>query len=140
MGSCSHETQGDDNGDLTSAMGLMQALISVFADDGDKIRSINAGRTRISFLLRSPLYYACVSSWREPESVVRPPLICINSLLRADVTSYITDSTTSGLLAPTNSKHYHRYSTPADIREEEQLRFTTFTRWYVPFVGHCTIH
>ncbi len=24
--------------DLTSAMGLMQAIISVFADDGDKIR------------------------------------------------------------------------------------------------------
>jgi vacuolar fusion protein MON1 len=48
----------------------MQALISVFLDDGDKLRCINAGRTRISFLLRSPLYYACVSSWGEPESLV----------------------------------------------------------------------
>lgn len=48
----------------------MQALISVFIDDGDKLRCINAGRTRITFLLRSPLYYACVSSWGEPESVV----------------------------------------------------------------------
>ena len=49
----------------------MQALISVFIDDRDKIRCINAGRTRITFLLRAPLYYACVSSWGEPESVVR---------------------------------------------------------------------
>lgn len=55
----------------TSVIGLMQALISVFLDDNDKIRCINAGRTRITFLLRPPLYYACVSSWGEPESVVR---------------------------------------------------------------------
>ncbi|KAF8610273.1 DUF254-domain-containing protein [Ceratobasidium sp. AG-I] len=49
-------------------MGLLQALVSVFADDGDRIRSINAGSTRITFVLRAPLYYACVSSWGEPES------------------------------------------------------------------------
>ncbi|KAL5501280.1 MON1 [Sanghuangporus vaninii] len=59
---------------LASTIGLMQALISVFLDDGDKLRSVNAGRTRISFLLRSPLYYACVSSWGEPESVTRSHL------------------------------------------------------------------
>ncbi|QRW27597.1 trafficking protein MON1 [Rhizoctonia solani] len=57
--------------DVSSAMGLLQALISVFADDGDRIRCINAGRTRITFVLRAPLYYACVSSWGEPESVAR---------------------------------------------------------------------
>ncbi|CAE7158676.1 unnamed protein product [Rhizoctonia solani] len=57
--------------DVSSAMGLLQALVSVFADDGDRIRSINAGRTRITFVLRAPLYYACVSSWGEPESVIR---------------------------------------------------------------------
>ncbi|CEL51677.1 Vacuolar fusion protein MON1 OS=Cryptococcus neoformans var, neoformans serotype D (strain B-3501A) GN=MON1 PE=3 SV=1 [Rhizoctonia solani AG-1 IB] len=57
--------------DVSSAMGLLQALISVFADDGDRIRCINAGRTRITFALRAPLYYACISSWGEPESVAR---------------------------------------------------------------------
>ena len=51
-------------------MGIMQALVSVFLDDGDKIRCINAGKTRITFLLRPPLYYVCASSWGEPESVV----------------------------------------------------------------------
>lgn len=59
-----------DSDALASTMGLMQALISVFIDDGDKLRCINAGRTRITFLLRSPLYFACVSNWGEPESVV----------------------------------------------------------------------
>lgn len=60
----------DSQDALSSTAGLMQALISVFLDDGDKLRCINAGRTRISFLLRSPLYYVCVSAWGEPESVV----------------------------------------------------------------------
>ena len=55
---------------MTSTIGIMQALISVFLDDNDKLRSINAGRTRITFLLRPPLYYVCASSWGEPESVV----------------------------------------------------------------------
>ncbi|KAG1855796.1 vacuolar fusion protein MON1 [Suillus tomentosus] len=35
-------------------MGIVQALLSVFLDDGDKLRCINAGRSRITFLLRSP--------------------------------------------------------------------------------------
>ncbi|RXW24495.1 hypothetical protein EST38_g1349 [Candolleomyces aberdarensis] len=61
----------EDNDNTASVIGVMQALISVFIDDGDKIRCVNAGRTRITFLLRSPLYYVCVSSWGEPESTVR---------------------------------------------------------------------
>lgn len=56
----------------TNIVGIIQALISVFLDDdNDKLRAINAGKTRITFLLRPPLYYACVSSWGEPESVTR---------------------------------------------------------------------
>ncbi|KAF7792599.1 hypothetical protein EIP86_003695 [Pleurotus ostreatoroseus] len=63
--------QEDEESDqFTSVIGLMQALISVFIDDGDKLRCINTGGTRITFLMRSPLYYACVSSWGEPESVI----------------------------------------------------------------------
>lgn len=61
---------GGDQDGMASTIGIMQALISVFLDDNDKLRSINAGKTRITFLLRPPLYYACVSSWGEPESVV----------------------------------------------------------------------
>jgi len=60
-------------------MGIMQALISVFLDDGDKLRCINAGNARINVLMRSPLYYVCVSSWGEPESVVssKPSAHCV---------------------------------------------------------------
>ncbi|PIL22468.1 hypothetical protein GSI_15156 [Ganoderma sinense ZZ0214-1] len=62
----------DANSDsVTSMFGVIQALVSIFLDDGDKLRSINAGNTRIVFLLRPPLYYVCVSSWGEPESVTR---------------------------------------------------------------------
>lgn len=62
-----------DSDDLASGMGVVQAIMSVFADDGDKLRCINCadGRTRITFVSRSPLYYVCVSSWGEPESVTR---------------------------------------------------------------------
>ncbi|KAH9936335.1 trafficking protein Mon1-domain-containing protein [Fomitopsis serialis] len=66
-----HRRDQDESDGLTSTIGIMQALISVFLDDGDKIRCINAGKTRITFLLRSPLYYVCVSSWGEPESKTR---------------------------------------------------------------------
>ncbi|THV03869.1 DUF254-domain-containing protein [Dendrothele bispora CBS 962.96] len=64
----------DDSDDMTSTIGIMQALISVFIDDGDKLRCINAGKTRMTFLQRTPLYYVCVSSWGEPESVTRSHL------------------------------------------------------------------
>ena len=62
--------QDEDSVEVASSIGIMQALISVFLDDHDKLRSINAGSCRITFLLRQPLYYVCVSSWGEPESVV----------------------------------------------------------------------
>ena len=55
---------------ITSIFGVIQALVSIFLDDGDKLRCINVDGMRIVFLLRPPLYYVCVSSWGEPESVV----------------------------------------------------------------------
>ncbi|KAF9645158.1 DUF254-domain-containing protein [Thelephora ganbajun] len=61
----------EDSVEVASSIGIMQALISVFLDEHDKLRSINAGSCRITFLLRQPLYYVCVSSWGEPESVTR---------------------------------------------------------------------
>lgn len=64
---------GESSDNVAATIGVMQALISVFFDDNDKLRCINAGRTRITFLLRPPLYYSCVSSWGESESVVSFP-------------------------------------------------------------------
>ena len=69
--SCRCTLSGSGNEyELSSTMGIIQALISVFIDEGDKLRCINAGPLRITFLLRSPIYYVCASTWGEPESVV----------------------------------------------------------------------
>ncbi|KAJ4484010.1 trafficking protein Mon1-domain-containing protein [Lentinula lateritia] len=76
-----------DDIDVSSMLGVMQALISVFIDDGDKLKSINAGKTRITFLQRQPLYYACVSTWGEPESVARSQLEYLHLQILSVVTS-----------------------------------------------------
>ncbi|KAK7048518.1 trafficking protein Mon1-domain-containing protein [Favolaschia claudopus] len=78
---------GEDSDNLTSTIGIMQALISVFIDDGDKIRCINAGSTRITFALRPPLYYVCASSWGEPESVARSHLEYLHLQILSIVTA-----------------------------------------------------
>ncbi|KAG2057890.1 DUF254-domain-containing protein [Suillus hirtellus] len=78
---------GQDVENLSSIMGIVQALLSVFLDDGDKLRCINAGRLRITFLLRSPLYYVCASSWGEPESVTRSHLEYLHLQILSIVTA-----------------------------------------------------
>ncbi|PFH53895.1 hypothetical protein AMATHDRAFT_186512 [Amanita thiersii Skay4041] len=80
-------TAEDDVDNTTSMIGVMQALISVFLDDNDKLRCINAGRTRINFLLRPPLYYVCISSWGEPESVTRTHLEYLHLQILSVVTA-----------------------------------------------------
>ncbi|GAA5901325.1 guanine nucleotide exchange factor MON1 [Sporobolomyces salmoneus] len=52
----------------------MQAIVSIFADEGDKIRCVEVGDSKITFLLKSPLYLVVSSSWGEPESVLRTHL------------------------------------------------------------------
>ncbi|KIJ17802.1 hypothetical protein PAXINDRAFT_161913 [Paxillus involutus ATCC 200175] len=77
----------EDSEALSSTMGIVQALISVFIDDGDKLRCINAGPLRITFLLRSPLYYVCASTWGEPESVTRSHLEYLHLQILSIVTA-----------------------------------------------------
>lgn len=66
----------------TRMMGVVQALISIYAQDGDKLRSITGpapaggGRSsgnKIVFLLRTPIYLMAVSDEDEPEYVVSRP-------------------------------------------------------------------
>ena len=59
-----------DEDTIVNLMGVTQALISIFAEDEDKLRSIVRGRYRIAFVLKAPLYLFCVSDWGEPEHVV----------------------------------------------------------------------
>ncbi|KAF9241172.1 trafficking protein Mon1-domain-containing protein [Melanogaster broomeanus] len=69
----------EDSEAFSSTMGIVQALLSVFIDDGDKLRCINAGPLRITFLLRSPLYY--------PESVTRSHLDYLHLQILSIVTA-----------------------------------------------------
>ncbi|KAH7919246.1 DUF254-domain-containing protein [Leucogyrophana mollusca] len=78
---------GEESESLSSTMGIVQALLSVFLDDGDKLRCINAGKSRITFLLRTPLYYVCASSWGEPESVTRSHLEYLHLQILSIVTA-----------------------------------------------------
>ncbi|KAF5330264.1 hypothetical protein D9758_014446 [Tetrapyrgos nigripes] len=83
----SSSSRSHDADDMTSTFGIIQALISVFIDDGDKLRCINAGKTRMTFVQRTPLYYVCVSSWGEPESVTRSHLEYLHLQILSIVTA-----------------------------------------------------
>lgn len=70
----SNESDEEDESSTTQ-VGVMQALISIFADeDSDKLRFIRRGDLLITFLLRAPLYLVCVSSWNEEPSTLRQHL------------------------------------------------------------------
>ncbi|GAA5970190.1 hypothetical protein JCM21900_005873 [Sporobolomyces salmonicolor] len=67
-------TSDDDDEAATGLVGVMQAIVSIFADEGDKIRYVDVGSMRISLLLKAPLYLVVASNWGEPESVLRTHL------------------------------------------------------------------
>lgn len=70
---CADSDEEDESS--TTQVGVMQALISIFADeDSDKLRFIRQGDLLIVFLLRAPLYLVCVSSWSEEPSTLRQHL------------------------------------------------------------------
>ncbi|WVR04506.1 hypothetical protein IAU60_001510 [Kwoniella sp. DSM 27419] len=81
-------TQDDSSEDnITNLMGVAQALISIFAEEDDRIRCIIKGRYRIAFLLKAPLYLFCVSDWGEPEHVLRSHLDYIHLQILSVVSS-----------------------------------------------------
>ncbi|KAF9586184.1 Vacuolar fusion protein mon1b [Lunasporangiospora selenospora] len=77
-----------DESRISSYMGVIQALISFFADNDDSLRCINAGDRRIVFLLRAPLYLVCVSRTGESETQLRDQL----GYLYAQIISVLTHS------------------------------------------------
>ncbi|ORZ21024.1 vacuolar fusion protein MON1 [Lobosporangium transversale] len=77
-----------DESRISSYMGVIQALISFFADNDDSIRCINAGQHRFVFLLKPPLYLVCVSRSGESETQLRDQL----NYLYAQIISVLTHS------------------------------------------------
>lgn len=123
-----------DPDELASIIGIMQALVSVFLDDRDKLRCINAGKTRINFLIRSPIYYASISSWGEPESVVsmchiRVPLPQ-TPRNKEKLIMKKEDAITSGVPSSSSAKHCLRRATTTYIRTPDKLRPRPATEWY----------
>ncbi|SGY20537.1 BQ5605_C016g08087 [Microbotryum silenes-dioicae] len=84
-----------DDEEATGYVGVMQAIISIFADEGDKLRYVDAGKMKIAFVLKAPLYLVCVSDWGEPESVLRTHL----EYLYLQVLSIVTYSQLSGIFS-----------------------------------------
>lgn len=71
------ESERDSEEALTSLVGVIQAIVSLYAmeEEGcDRIRYIDAGQLRIAFLLKAPLYLVAISDWGEPEAVLRTHL------------------------------------------------------------------
>ncbi|KAF9924766.1 Vacuolar fusion protein mon1b [Linnemannia zychae] len=77
-----------DESRISSYMGVIQALISFYADNDDTLRCINAGEHRFVFLLKTPLYLVCVSRTGESESQLRDQL----GYLYAQIISVLTQS------------------------------------------------
>jgi hypothetical protein len=64
---------GDEN-KLSSIVGVIQAIISLYQNCDDTIRSVEVGQSMIVFLLRGPLYFVVASKTGEPESALRDQL------------------------------------------------------------------
>ena len=65
---------GDEN-KLSSTMGVVQALISMYQDSDDVIRTLHAGKLTVVFLVKGPLYFVLVSRTGEPETSLREQLL-----------------------------------------------------------------
>ena len=57
-----------DESSLAGFFGVIQAIISFVADDGDHIRYVTAGPLKIVFVLKGPIYLVSVSKTGEPVS------------------------------------------------------------------------
>ncbi|EGF81276.1 hypothetical protein BATDEDRAFT_87530 [Batrachochytrium dendrobatidis JAM81] len=67
-------TRYGDETKLASFMGVIQAIISYYADEDDSIRSVCAGGHLFVFHVRGPLYLVAVSSTGESEYQLRKQL------------------------------------------------------------------
>ncbi|KAI0243689.1 Vacuolar fusion protein mon1 [Massospora cicadina] len=76
-----------DESQLSGYMGILQAIISFFADDNDSIRCIKAGNTKIVFMLRDPLYYVLVAKTGDNEETLRGQLYCIHHQILSILTA-----------------------------------------------------
>ncbi|KAI5474316.1 vacuolar fusion protein MON1, partial [Pseudohyphozyma bogoriensis] len=80
-------TTDKDESLATGYASVMQAIISIFADEGDRLRMVEAPPVRIYFLLKPPLYLVAVSDWGETEGIMRTHLEYLHLLVISVVTN-----------------------------------------------------
>ncbi|KAK4056699.1 Vacuolar fusion protein mon1 [Microbotryomycetes sp. JL221] len=110
-------TTEKDEEEATNFVGVMQAIISIFADERDRLRYIDAGKTKIAFVLKPPIYLVVVSDWGEPESILRTHL----DYLYLQVLSVITHSQLTSIFSKRSNFDLRR------LMEGTESFFTTLT-------------
>lgn len=59
---------------LAGFTATLQAIISYVENGGDNIRFVSAGRHRVVFLVKGPIYLVCISCTEEPDDALRGQL------------------------------------------------------------------
>ncbi|KAI7905839.1 vacuolar fusion protein MON1 [Cokeromyces recurvatus] len=80
-------TRYGDESQLSSLMGVIQAIISFFQDGDDAIKSINAGHHKFVFLIKEPLYFVAVSRTGESDNQIRDQLLYLHNQILSVLTS-----------------------------------------------------
>ncbi|KAI9230942.1 MAG: vacuolar fusion protein MON1 [Piptocephalis tieghemiana] len=75
-----------DEESISSYMGVVQAIVSVFEEDNDMVRSIQAQGHSIAFLTRGPLHFVAVSPFGESERRLREQLLQFHYLMLSILT------------------------------------------------------
>lgn len=60
-----------DEQELVTTFGLLQAVISMVQDSGDELVCIKAGNRKFVYYIKESLYFICISSTDEPESILK---------------------------------------------------------------------
>eukprot|EP00842_Homolaphlyctis_polyrhiza_P006851 jgi/Hompol1/755/HPOL_001361-RA len=76
-----------DESKLSSLIGIIQAIISFYADDDDSLRSIRAGGHLFVFAAKGPLYLVAVSSAGESEAQLSRQLTMLFSQIALTLTT-----------------------------------------------------
>ncbi|CAG8650694.1 170_t:CDS:10, partial [Ambispora leptoticha] len=80
-------TRYGDESKISSYMGVIQTIVSFFANANDSLRCINAGQHKFVFLLKEHLYLVAVSRTNESESQLRDQLNYLYNQILSVLTS-----------------------------------------------------
>ncbi|KAI8066506.1 MON1-like protein A-like protein [Gongronella butleri] len=76
-----------DESRLSSFTGVIQAIISLFQDSNDAIKSMNAGSHKFVFLLKDPLYYVAIAKTGESEAQLKDQLVYLHNQIISVLTA-----------------------------------------------------